>query len=279
MNAPIQIAKARNIVMIAALLSLGASALAGGTGPTTIGQVAPVQPLAPQTAAPQAPLQGQVAPVPGDRPAPPTPGRKGPRRGPGPRPLAPSQAPAGQMTLCRADTDGANASMPHAHGNSMNSPVPGQPVPGGPRAGGPKAAAAPHTRPTPAQTAAQPTLPTPGGTTAAPTPPAPKIGANMMNKGGPNGKGMGKGIACPPMPKAIGQAAPNVAALQQAAPAARDLRRLDALAAQTTDARVRGYLNDARTYLQSANRAKQKAGRDLLHAAEALTGGDQTPRR
>jgi hypothetical protein len=104
-----------------------------------------------------------------------------------------------------------------------------------------------------------------------------------MDKGtGPKEKGMGKGgkaEGCSPAPKAMGQAAPNTAAPNQTAPAARDLGRLDALAAQTSDARIRGYLNDARTYLQSANKAQQKAGRDLLHAAEALVRGVQAPQR
>jgi len=133
----------------------------------------------------------------------------------------------------------------------------------------------------------QPTLPAPSSLAQPGAPKAPK--GDKMDKGmGPKEKGMGKDGkdgGCPPAPKGMGQAAPRpgAAALNQTAPnpapAARDLSRLDALAAQTSDARIRGYLNDARTYLQSASKAQQKAGRDLLRAAEALVKGIQAPQR
>lgn len=251
MNAPTKKTKAMLIATL--LLGLGASALAGGaalpstprpatSSPSTPSPATPIQPTAPQTAAPGVTPQAPPAPL--------VPGQAGPgaaRCAPG-ADMAMRPAPAGPGTTGRAR--------------------PAPPAPG----------------------TAQPTAATPGTISAQPAAPkAPK--GDRMDKGrGPKEKGMGKGDqggkgeVCPPAPRgmergqpqpgaaASGLATPNQAA-PNPAPAARDLNRLDALAAQTSDARIRGYLNDARTYLQSASKAQQKAGRDLLHAAEALIRG------
>lgn len=251
MNAP---TKKTNAMLIATLLlGLGASALAGGaalpstprpatSSPSTPSPATPIQPTAPQTAAPGVTLQAPPAPL--------VPGQAGPgaaRCAPG-ADMAMRPAPAGPGTTGRAR--------------------PAPPAPG----------------------TAQPTAATPGTISAQPAAPKAPKGDRMDQGRGPKEKGMskgdqgGKGEVCPPAPRGMdrgqpqpGAAAPGLATPNQAAPnpapAARDLDRLDALAAQTSDARIRGYLNDARTYLQSASKAQQKAGRDLLHAAEALIRG------
>ncbi len=248
MNAPTN--KTRSILIATLLLGLGASALADGGAPIP---PTSIQPTAPQTAAPGVTLQAQPAPT--ARPTPPSPGQAGapdqhgPRGGHGPRSAGP-----GQMAPC---APGAGMAM---------RPTPVDPTNPG------------RARPTPpASGTALPT--TPGTTSAQPAAPkAPK--GDKMDQG--LGKG-NKGEVCPPAPRGMeqGQPQPGAAAPGQSslnpAPAARDLSRLDRLTAQTSDSRIRGYLNDARTYLQSASKAQQKAGRDLLHAAEALVNGIQTP--
>ena len=256
MNAPIKhLTNAKAALLTALLLGLGASALADGTTPATTITAQTVTPTAPITV-PVLPL-GQ--PAPGLRPMPPTPGQAGAPAQHGPRGgQAPRGAGPGQMAQC---APGAGMVM--------------RPAPGGQGNAG----------------RARPTPPTPGTTSAQPA--APKVPkADKMDRGmGPKDKGMGKGKkggkgeGCPPAQKGMvgGQPQPGAATSGQAtsnlAPAARDLGRLDALAAQTSDARIRGYLNDARSYLQSASKAQQKAGRDLFHAAEALVRGVQAPQR
>lgn len=231
--------KTKAVLIATLLLGLGASALADGTA----------QAPAPQPAAPSITLQGQPAPAPTARPTPPAPRQAGPRGGHGPRGAGP-----GQMAPC---APGAGMTMRPAPGGS-NTTGRAQPTPPAPG------------------TAVRPTPPTASSTAA---PKAPK--GDKMDKGD---KGS-TGEVCLPAPRRMEQGAPQsgAAAPGQAtsnvAPAVRDLGRLDALSAQTSDSRIRGYLNDARTYLQSATKAQQKAGRDLLHAAEALVRGTQTPQR
>lgn len=241
MNAP---TKKTNAMLIATLLlGLGASALAGGAAlpstprPATSSPATPIQSTAPQTAAPGVTPQAPPAPL--------VPGQAGPgaaRCAPG-ADMVMRPAPAGPGTTERARP------APPALGTAMPSTA----------------------QPTPGTISAQPAAPK-----------APK--GDRMDKGLGKGDQGGKGEVCPPAPRGMergqpqpGAAAPGLATPNQAAPnpapAARDLNRLDALAAQTSDARIRGYLNDARTYLQSASKAQQKAGRDLLHAAEALIRG------
>lgn len=230
MNAPTKKTKAMLIATL--LLGLGASALAGGAAlpstpsPATSSPATPIQPTAPQTAAPGVTPQAPPAPL--------VPGQAGPgaaRCAPG-ADMVMRPAPAGPGTTERARP------APPALGTAMPSTA----------------------QPTPGTISAQPAAPK-----------APK--GDRMDKGLGKGDQGGKGEVCPPAPRgmergqpqpgaaASGLATPNQAA-PNPAPAARDLNRLDALAAQTSDARIRGYLNDARTYIQSASKAQQKAGRD-----------------